>query len=189
MSHHNFADRDRAFRWLHRYLVCGALKRARLAISVPTRFFYLETGPGGGFTAGPLLLPGNPGTFATSRLRPSSGLTAEPVVSLGGFTAGPLLPPGLPGMPAPEFGPPGCSWGIRVSCAAPGVVNRNGKTVMVAVTRIVISYGRAQQSNGVPRLTFPSPKNLMGLSQKAELRCNSRTSFANHLLTALAPAA
>jgi hypothetical protein len=68
-------------------------------------------------------------------------------------------------------------------------VNRNGKTVMIAVTRIVISYGRAQQSNGVPRLTFPSPKNLMGLSQKAELRCNSRTSFANHLLTALAPAA
>jgi hypothetical protein len=52
--------------------------------------------------------------------------------------------------------------------------------VMIAVTRIVISYGRAQQSNGVPRLTFPSPKNLMGLSQKAELRCNSRTSFANH---------
>jgi len=51
---------------------------------------------------------------------------------------------------------------------------------MIAVTRIVISYGRAQQSNGVPRLTFPSPKNFMGLSQKAELRCNSRTSFANH---------
>ena len=38
MSHHNFADRDRAFRWLHRYLVCGALKRARLAISVPCKF-------------------------------------------------------------------------------------------------------------------------------------------------------
>lgn len=115
------------------------------------------------------------------------------LVAFGGFTAGPLLPPGLPGMPAPEFGAPGCSWGIRVSYAAPGVANRNGKTVMIAVTRIVISYGCAQQRNGVLRLTFPSPKNLMGLSQKAELRCNSRGLFRQPSrftapLTAPAPA-
>jgi hypothetical protein len=58
---------------------------------------------------------------------------------------------------------------------------------MIAVTRTVISSGCAQQSNGVLRLTFPSPKNLMGLSQKAELRCNSRGLFRQ--LTVVAPAA
>jgi hypothetical protein len=60
---------------------------------------------------------------------------------------------------------------------------------MISVTRIVISYGCAQQRNGVLRLTFPSPKNLMGLSQKAELRCNSRGLFRQLLLAPAAPIA
>jgi hypothetical protein len=63
----------------------------------------------GGFTAGPLLFPGSPGTLDESCWRTARlwSLMSEPVVSPEGFTAGPLLLPGLPGIPAPEFCPLG----------------------------------------------------------------------------------
>jgi hypothetical protein len=91
----------------------------------------------GGLTAGPLLLPGNPGTLAASWFRPSPESTAEPVVALGGFTAGPLLLPGCPGIPpAPEFGLAGCCWLDCAFCAKAGVVTTNGKTVRKIRARI-----------------------------------------------------
>ena len=75
------------------------------AMPYPLGYFASE----GGFTAGPLLFPGSPGTLDESCWRTARlwSLMSEPVVSPEGFTAGPLLLPGLPGIPGPEFCPLG----------------------------------------------------------------------------------
>jgi hypothetical protein len=96
----------------------------------------------GGLTAGPLLLPGNPGTLAASWFRPSPESTAEPVVALGGFTAGPLLLPGCPGIPAPEFGLVGCCWLDCAFCAKAGVVTTNGNWSRARTRRVSKQVGQ-----------------------------------------------
>ena len=91
----------------------------------------------GGFTAGPLLFPGSPGTLDESCWRTARlwSLMSEPVVCPEGFTAGPLLLPGLPGIPAPEFCPLGTvAWSPpegAVVCAEAG-----SATIASAVTPI-----------------------------------------------------
>jgi hypothetical protein len=68
---------------------------------------HFEVESDGALTAGPLLLPGSPGTFDASWRTVSFCFSVEfapePVVPDGFFTAGPLLLPGCPGIPAPEF--------------------------------------------------------------------------------------
>ena len=68
---------------------------------------YFEVESDGPLTAGPLLLPGSPGTFDASWRTVSFCFSVEfapePVVPDGFFTVGPLLLPGCPGIPAPEF--------------------------------------------------------------------------------------
>src|SRR5262245_36792253 len=73
----------------------------RLVLSI------ISTYLNGGLTAGPALLPDNPGIFAESRSRTASlrswfEFAPEPMVSSRCFTTGPLLLPGWPGTPAPR---------------------------------------------------------------------------------------
>jgi hypothetical protein len=86
--------------------------------------------PDGGFTDGPLLLPGWPGILLVSCTRPGLFCVApEPAVPCGPFTAGPLLFPGRPGVPAPEFGAVGAGGFDGVFCANAGaVINASAAT-------------------------------------------------------------
>jgi hypothetical protein len=52
----------------------------------------------------------------------------------------------------------------------------------IARARILISLGRAQQSNGATSSTFPSPKNLMGPNQEAEIRNSGASSAYYHAM-------
>src|SRR5207253_3314364 len=85
--------------------IAAGLRSPPKAMPYPLGYFASE----GGFTAGPLLFPGSPGTLDESCWRTARlwSLMSEPVVSPEGFTAGPLLLPGLPEIPGPEFCPLG----------------------------------------------------------------------------------
>ena len=102
--------------------------RRRQFSRLSSAILYGYFAPEGGFTAGPLLLPGSPGILDESCWRTARlwSLMSEPVVSDEDFAAGPLLLPGLPGMPGPEFCPLGMvTWSPpegAVVCAEAGSV-------------------------------------------------------------------